>query len=899
MQPQRVLTYATVDQLFEDKSLFHEYSDVLHITATSTLRKGLTAYMSEEERLITAPILTFAQVLSVVGCDISKENSFDAWPWYSSKTQLKQFTLISQVLRELNEQNPTENGRVYNSLTKNKDVVLRTLRMFIEAGETAATVKKKLEQNIGYEEQVVIRIWERLEEDVTYKAFQAWKLQMNSLGFNGFDNMFAKILKSFLENDEERQDANLLPEYSASTKKQLSDSVDALVENYLHKKKIVLHGFYFITPIQQQIIDALRAAGFKIIYLINYQDEYKTVFEVVDVFLEKSKIVFEPVSNSSPFINKIAQKFLQICEGDFHLDLTDMPDKYFEFNHMYQFKHYIQNGMHSEKEVHDFIISPRARQLRSQVEDLGNMKKLTLKDYPIGQFLLHLHSLSITTFDEEKKQFKDREELSVDLLMRIFSLGYIHVQDVSTRLLVKDLLKLRERLVGKFSFVEWKSEVQSIIEEKQLLEEALTPDNIDITEDNEPYIYKNRVLSYYDVSIENLNYILEALKAIEKLYEDIFSSDSTIQVKDYVGRLVEHLNEKIIPKIELEEEIDVAKELLEVFEDMGSSDLKNFDRQDLIQGLRFFLSEELDDNENSLFGESLIESKIVSLQDGDILPFIENQTVHLAFLDNKALPLSQNLVTWPFNDDSMQILYQQASITEGQYLHFIERRKQFDGAITKYLMYLIMLNASTIKFSIVSNLGSEQGLKKSFYLDLLGLPKASEDAWRDSGDSVERKLNYETVEIEVNKRKVTSLIEYTKNYCEKRMVLSYMLQTAPSFETNYHHRFLFEKFISQLNYFEDKKNVGLSKNDIRSLVSSWFPHWTDTKKSILCMSGESWKYRTNAMVIDGIRFMDDLKQLHLFGKTPRPSVEFANAGEHCGYCPFQDRCRESRFDKDE
>ena len=64
-----VLTYATVEQLFEPQSLFHQYSDVLHITATSTLRSGLTAYMAEEQRLIAAPILTFAQVLSVVGCD--------------------------------------------------------------------------------------------------------------------------------------------------------------------------------------------------------------------------------------------------------------------------------------------------------------------------------------------------------------------------------------------------------------------------------------------------------------------------------------------------------------------------------------------------------------------------------------------------------------------------------------------------------------------------------------------------------------------------------------------------------------------------------------------------------------------------------------------------------------
>ncbi|PQD94300.1 hypothetical protein CYL18_14775 [Pradoshia eiseniae] len=899
MWSQSVLTYATVDQLFEPQSLFHDYSDVLHITATSTLRSGITMYMAEDNRLITAPILTFAQILSMVGCDISKSNSYDTWPWYSSKTQLKQYTLISQVLREINEENTHENPKIYNAVTKNKDVLLRTLRMFIEAGETSKTVKQKLGQSVVYEERLALKVWEKLEQDDTYKAFENWGRQLQASNTKNIENMFIKIFCDLLYQDSERQSANILPIAGDMEEGQLFTVASKLARKYISNKRIVLHGFYFITPIQQRIIDALQAAGFEIIHLINYQHEYKKVFEVVDVFLEKEQNKFMPVSKRRPFLNKIAQKFLYICEGNFELDLTDMPDKYLEFNHMYQFKQYIQNEMRSEKEVHDFIISPRAREVRSQVEDMGTLRQLTLKDYPIGQFLLDLHSLSITTFNEETEQFIDREELSVDILMRIFSLGYIHVQDISSRYLVRDLSKLRERLVGKVSFAEWKQEIMSIMKEKQLLEEALTPDNVKVTDDNEVYIYKNRILSYYDITFENLERIYEVLKAIEKLYEDIFSSESTIQVKDYVIRLVEHLNEEIIPKIEIEEEINVAQELLRVFEDMGNSDFDNFDRQDLIQGLRFFLSEELANNDNSLFGESLIDSKIVSLQDGDILPFIENQSVHLAFLDNKALPLSQNLVTWPFNSNSMDILYKKAPEHQGQYIHFIQRRKIYDAAITKYLLYVIMLNASSIKFSIVTNLGSEHGLKRSFYLDLLDLTEASEKAKENADVHALSGIDYEEVEIEVNKPKVTPLVEFTRKYCKKRMVLSYMLQKTPSFETNYHHRYIYEKLISQLNYFTNNKQGNLSKEDIRALVSSMYPHWSDTKKRILAERGEGWNYQTGELLINGIRFADNLKQLHLFGKEVTESNQFANAGSHCKYCPFQDRCHESEFSRDE
>lgn len=905
MKSQRVLTYATVDQLFEPQSLFNDYSDVLHITSTSTLRRGLMTYMAEEERLIKAPILTFAQILNVVGCDISRNNLYDNWPWYSRKTQLKQFTRISQILREINKQNKSESPKIYHAMTKNKDVLLRTLRMLTEAGETAATVKQKLSGVVGYEEKLAITVWEKLEQDVTYQAFTMWKqqIQVNKLGSNNIEMMFTKIFSSLLMSEEERQSANILPKYHVLKEEQLLEVAGTLANAYVNKKKIVLHGFYFITPIQQLIINSLQAAGFEIIQLVNYQSGYQSVFKVIDVYLNKSDNQFEPVTTSIPIINKIAKKFLNVCEGDFQIDVSDMPDKYFEFNYMYQFKHYIQNELNTEKETNEVLISPRAREVRAQVEDISTLKQLTLKDYPIGQFLLDLHSLSKTTFDEESESFKDREELSIDLLMRIFSLGYIHNQGDSTRNLVKDLSKLRERLVGKVSFQQWKKEIECIMEEKQLYEQALTPDGMEVTVNQEPYVYKNRALSYYEVTINNLERILEALKTIEQLYEIIYLSDSNVKVKNYAQRLVAFFNSEIISKIDNEEEIAVAQELLSVFEDMGNSDIETFDRQDLIQGLRFFLSEELENNENSLFGESLIDSKIVSLQDGDILPFLDNQAVHLAFLDNKALPLSQNLVTWPFSGISMDILYEKATKHSDQYIELVQLRKQYDAAITKYLLYLSMSNAASLKFSIVRNLGTEQELKKSFYLDLLELNKASEEAKNNKSVSVIKEFGYDQQEVKFMNRNKTHLLDATQSYCSKRFVLSYMLQTSPSFETNYQHRFLYEKYIAQLNHLvaqnSNHPSIDFSKEDIRNLVSGMFPHWSDTKKQILAEQGEKWKYYTNQDTVDGVTFMDHSQQLYLFGSKPPESNEFANAGFHCKYCPFQDRCRESEFSKDE
>lgn len=879
----QVLTYSAVEQLYEEHSAFLQWNEALHITSTDTLRKGIFEHLSEDNEWLKSPVLTFGQILKKIGGD--------NWYWYKSKTQLKQYSIISQQLRLLAEKNGFRDEKVFNAMSKNKPVLLRTLRMLTEANETSKSVQSKLPSGLTEEEELALTIWQKLEQDDSFEEYYHWLQELKDVQKTAikFRSIIADILYDLYSKDDEidRQMSNLKPLAPDFDDRELKRLTQQMSKHLLKSKKIVLHGFYFITPIQQQIIDALDKAGFEIVQLINYQEKYPNVFEAVDVFLDKEKYIFQPVSETPSFMNKIALKFLQVCEGDFSLNVKDLSDKYFEFNHMYQFKEYIENDLHTEKETFDYLISPRAREVRPQVEGIESMKPLTLKDYPIGQFLIDLHALNMTTFDEEARQFKDREELSIDILVRIFSLGYIKIEGISTNMLVKDLKKLEERLNRKTTFEEWVAEIENIREEKIQIENALQPDGVTITEDNEIYIYKNRLLSYFDVPIDRMNLILEALDEVKELYNIIFT-DKTIEVQLYVERLLKQLNEKIMPNVERDEEIAVAMELLKVLNELGTSDFDFFDRQDLIQGLRFFLSEELENPDNSLFGESLIDSKIVSLQDGDLLPFADNQSVHLAFLDHKALPLSQNLVTWPFNDNSMEKLY------EAPLLELVQKRKKHDAAITKYLLYLIMANAASLKFSIVSNLGVEKELKRSFYLDLLNISTASPAAKDNRVGVSEMTAGYETRTVSFKKRKQTALLEETKKVCKKRLVLSYLLQQTPSFETEFHHRFLYEKFIAELNFLSKKYRISLSKGEVREIISDWFPQWDETKQSILTINGEKWNYYANRVEVDDVSFADNLKQIALFGRLTTSSGEkFANPSEQCKYCPFQNRCRES------
>ena len=65
--PIHVLTYATVEQLYEDNSKFLRWNEALHITSTTSLRNGIFEHLAEDNEWLKSPVLTFSQILNKIG----------------------------------------------------------------------------------------------------------------------------------------------------------------------------------------------------------------------------------------------------------------------------------------------------------------------------------------------------------------------------------------------------------------------------------------------------------------------------------------------------------------------------------------------------------------------------------------------------------------------------------------------------------------------------------------------------------------------------------------------------------------------------------------------------------------------------------------------------------------
>ncbi|MFZ2539913.1 MAG: hypothetical protein WAX04_13620, partial [Oscillospiraceae bacterium] len=757
------------------------------------------------------------------------------------------------------------------------------------ANVTNQDIRKGLTSH-SYEEKLCLDLWTQLEKTPSIQNYRSWFQNFEKNTESMFVEMVEVIIAEAYQNDNERNMTNLKPK-SFKSLEELKPFVGTWTNELLKDKAIIFHGFYFITPIQQRLIRALEKAGFTIIQLINYRKDYPSVFKTVESFLDFKTYPPRHLNGLPPIINQISNKFLGICEGNFNYPKNHSASRYYSFHHMYQFKRFIE----SDTQNNDFLISPRAREVRSHLEDTSSLANLQLKDYPIGQFLIDIHQINTSLFNEQTKLFQDQDQLSIIVLKRIFSSGYLYVEGKSTKRYIDDLEKISERLEYAFTFNgfegkeltldSWIAALENLIEDKKAIEAALTPDLEDISIDEAMYLYPNRFLSYFSVPIERLQTILKGFHQIKALYNMIFTGEN-IQLKKYLEDLQHYVRKEILPNIILEDEKQVAIQLLDKFESLKDDEIESFDRRDLIQGLRYFLSENVEDeNSNSLFGESLLEGRVVSLQDGDFLPFVDNEHVHLAFIDNKSLPLIQNIVTWPFNDNSMNKLYE-----THKDLYLIKKRKSLDASITKYLIYLITQNASSIKFSSVSNFNQEQNLKPSFYIDLLDLPRGDiEAAIKGSKEVSSQEFKSET--IQSKKRQKTHLLEMTKVKCMKRMTFSYLLQESPTYESDFHQRFVFNALLIRFLKMQKKYSTIMTPDEMKKIVFDWFPHWSQSKKDILAAKAIEYenskvKYGNSKpeYSVNRVKVFDNLENVAFIGtKVLKITTNFVNPGQHCKY----------------
>ena len=203
----QVYTYRSIAAL-ENHPRFNEIVRCPQITATGDLLKAM------KQRY---PQITALEDIHAIQKGLITD-------WESPDIAFQQFVNISRVIRTL----PVEAGEetIHGSFIKNKIPVLNAIRLLVEANVTPEDL---IPTNI--EEKIFKQVWEKLElEDYSFVDLRV-----------GLDD--------YLENPNAFRSAlrHVAPSMAAGT--------------------VILHGFYFITPIQERLFDMMERCGIRLIFL--------------------------------------------------------------------------------------------------------------------------------------------------------------------------------------------------------------------------------------------------------------------------------------------------------------------------------------------------------------------------------------------------------------------------------------------------------------------------------------------------------------------------------------------------------------------------------------------------------------------------------------------------------
>jgi len=233
-------------------------------------------------------------------------------------------------------------------------------------------------------------------------------------------------------------------------------------------------------------------------------------------------------------------------------------------------------------------------------------------------------------------------------------------------------------------------------------------------------------------------------------------------------------------------------------------------------------------------------------------------------------------------------------------------RKEMAGSITAYLLYMGMQKASNIHFSLVKNVENEHHLVGSFYLQLMGLQavpyKAVQTSTMDEQYKVEHNLQ---VALQLPNRTSHHIVDQTFAHCQRRFIASYLLQTRPTFTSDFHLRFIYQGLIQ---YYEALSRKHLNRNHlnpeakirIRTVIDNLFPQWTQTRKDLYYRDTKTFSVVQTQVGDESFNTMP--RPLSLIGLKKLNSINDTNTyvpsnkktrSQKCMYCPFQLSCRES------
>jgi len=814
----KVLTYKNPYGLKSLKEL-QAYKNCIFINATKSLNEGMRRYYSEH---FNGPQISAGLFVS----SLLKE-------WSNAETKLTQYTSLTEIIDSMrNSKSETRTKKIMKSFRRNQMEVLSTMRILTEIGVTPNNFRKK--GNLHLEEGIFAQLWNQLEKSNPLFKETRDLLDLNLSRLFYDKNQFYKVLRNMLIDEKEKQSLN----------NQLAHT-------------IVLHGFYFITPLQHRIFTLMKNAGFNLIFINFYDERYPETFRVIERFINKEcgwLDVTEWLKEEIETPESLGKAFLAAFEDGFNDNgIGELKQKGYDDFHDFLtvFDHDL------ERETHTYL-TPSMDDYKNRLKDYYPHcfdSERHLLSYPVGQFLFHLHKM----WDETEEQ--SRLIISEQELYECFTSGWLI--DPNTNTNARNYAdKLHEILpfYGDCETIEeWIARSEELAEIHESVIGSFENEVDDIPGTSRRFHQMMRSpfsrFSHFNVEKETLKQVgIFIVRLRDIAYELFRSGDEKITLKDHFNKLEDLLFTEV-DELTFNEEKKIIKFLKERL-NMQETSHRRFYIKDLSEAIALYLGGSFDnpDNEDEkLIKKGKIIDKFDSL-DGAILTRREEAKVlHICGLDENSLPQAESVLPWPLSRETIDYLSER-NIS----LSMITRREQSKGEISRYLFYLFLLYQGPQECSWLKSWNKNQGIKESFYLMVLE-DKVS-DLNLDRDDDLFKENSIVAAEFSVAKA-VEQMLKWPADalaeliYCPRRFYYSFVTSPYATYRKDFHQEFLYGHLIKA-------SKVLTSETDqyVHDQVKDLFPQWSDLKKKLL--TEENLRYvneakkihKRKSLMLDGINY---------------------------------------------
>jgi len=467
----KVYTYRSISALNEHPC-FNELMNAPHITATADLYSAMRDKWPEIKHLV----------------DIHNLQKGIISNWEDPGIAFQQFLNISKVIRLL----PVNGDEriLHQSFIKNKVPVLNAIRLLTEASVAPDDIVPR-----NLEETLFKRIWKQLDlEDSSFCDLRV-------------------TLASFIDDKTE------------------FESILRAIAPCLTSDTIVLHGFYFITPIQEQIFDMLENCGKQLIFLCCIDDTVPEVGEIWTKVLSQTNN-FEPVEQwvTAPkrqMLNQAfgsvfgtepefpAQEHISIMKYDSELDFVRDVDRLLK-DGIQLFSTDIKSTDELLKEFYPAVYQRRH-----------------LLAYPVGQYIYRLHSMWST---------KDQcLTMTIDDIQSCFASGWVVKNGVNAIAHMHGLEYLATYVSDCRTFPDWEKRLALLQETKHTVLAAFEAHINEMPAENRRWhkIMADPFLNFscFRYDDEKLQELIDLIRHLITTARSLFTGPGEVSITSHLSRL--------------------------------------------------------------------------------------------------------------------------------------------------------------------------------------------------------------------------------------------------------------------------------------------------------------------------------------------------------------------------